>query len=119
MKKDLKKKKLKGMTLLEVIVAMVVLIFVSVILVQCAVAVVKSVRTSRVVVKKVNAQTSSVENRIITTPDADSASLVLTFDGKTYDPIPLEKHTADSSESAVDIPEAEQRCGDLKYFVID
>ena len=106
------KKKLKGMTLMEIIIAMAVLIIIAGILVESAVAVVNNVRVSKSVVRTVNIQAPEVENRDVLTPYVTGDVINLTGDGLSPANISVDKY-----EATVTLPDGEQRSGNMKYFV--
>lgn len=108
----MKKKKLKGMTLMEIIVAMAVLIITSGILVECGVAVVNNVRVSRTVVTTVNQQAPEIENRRVATPYAADNTIHLSGAGLPGVDIHVDKY-----EATVTMAPDEQRSGNMKYFV--
>lgn len=107
----MKKKKLKGMTLMEIIIAMAVMIIIAGILVESAVAVVNNVRISKNVVSTVNVQAPEVENRDVATPYVTGDVINLTGAGLRPANIAVDKY-----EATVTLPAGEQRSGNMKYF---
>lgn len=113
-----KNKKFKGMTLLEVIVAMVVMVIISSMLVLCASSVLNNRKTARTVITTVNNQAPDVEKRRIATPYAKDDVLNLQYNGAAFT-IPVDKYQADpvlSDENGVTL---EPKSGNLKYFEVD
>lgn len=107
----MKKKKLKGMTLMEVIVAMVVMAICGSLLVEACVCVVTNTRTARTVISKVDEQSTDVENRRSSiTPYEEGATLHIEYNGHDGN-IAIDKFEAPT----VQTPE-EQKSGNLKYF---
>lgn len=109
----MKKKKLKGMTLMEVIIAMVIMAICGSLLVEACVCVVNNTRTARRVTSKVDEQATVIENR----PDEVTAY-------QEKDTIELKMGAQPAVTMVVDKFEApttqvseEQRAGNLKYFV--
>lgn len=105
----MKKKKLKGMTLLEVIIAMVVMVICATLLVQSAVSVVYNTRTARNVISKVDEQASPVENRTVPTAYVTGDKIKLTYNGTYY--VAVDKYEAPTTQA----PDHE-RSGNMKYF---
>lgn len=113
-----RKRPLKGMTLMEVIIAMVVLVILASLCVEAAVGIISNVRTSKSVVQKVNYQSSFVTAR------SGSSSGTLSF--KLVDDKGSEI-LADEENISVNIFEAPvdpagkykdyDKAGNLKYFV--
>ncbi|MDO5148948.1 MAG: prepilin-type N-terminal cleavage/methylation domain-containing protein [Oscillospiraceae bacterium] len=105
-----KKKKLKGMTLMEVIIAMVVMVICASMLVEAAICVVNNTRTARTVIVKVDEQAPGVENRTVGTPYETGAVLQLQYNG--VHTIPVDKYEAPTTQVS-DI----QKSGNMKYFM--
>lgn len=108
----MKKKKLKGMTLMEIIVAMAVMIITAGILVECGIAVVNNVRVSKTVVRTVNQQAPEIENKAVPSPYIEGDAISLSGAGLTPCTIPVDKYQA-----TVTLSPDEQRSGNMKYFV--
>lgn len=108
----MKRKKLKGMTLMEIIIAMAVLIIVAGILVESAVVVINNIRISKNVVNTVNIQAPETENHQVV-DSYDTA--VLELRGASLTPADL---TIDKYQATVTLPADSQRSGNLKYFLI-
>ena len=108
----MKRKKFKGMTLMEIIIAMAVMVIVAGILVQAAVVVINNVRISKTVVTTVNVQSPEVENQTVITPYKEDDTINLTGAGLSSASIKVDKYQATVTMSADD-----QRSGNLKYFV--
>lgn len=111
------KKKLKGMTLLEVILAMTVMTILAVILIQSCIGIINHIRISKNVAHKVNVQSAPVENRSVA-GDAYAENDVIELNyGGTKGEITVNRF------QAPEIPEDELLkgaldAGDLKYFVL-
>ena len=107
----MKKKKLKGMTLMEIIIAMVVMAICGSLLVEACVCVVNNTRTARRVTSKVDEQASDVVNRPpAITAYEEGANLHLSFGGSSGD-ITIDKFEAPTTQVS-----DEQKAGNLKYF---
>lgn len=107
----MKKKKLKGMTLMEVIVAMVVMAICGSLLVEACVCVVTNTRTARTVISKVDEQATDVENRQASiTAYEEGATLNIEYNGHPGN-IVIDKFEAPTTQVAED-----QKSGNLKYF---
>ncbi len=104
------KKKLKGMTLLEIIVAMVVMVICATMLVEAAICVINNTKTAKTVIVKVDEQAPAVENRAVVTAYETNAVLQLRFNN-VYT-VPIDKYEAPTTQ-----PSEEQRAGNMKYFV--
>lgn len=108
----MKRFKLKGMTLMEVIIAMVVMVICASILVIGATAVVNNTRTARHVITKVDEQAPDVENHpAAITAYETGAALNISFNGAAGNAIPIDKFEAPTTQVSSD-----QACGNLKYF---
>lgn len=103
----MKKKKLKGMTLMEIIIAMVVLVICATMIVQAAVIVVNNTRTARTVIVKVDEQSPVIENRNVPVPYETNA--VLELEGGFT--VPIDKYEAPTTQAS-----ESQRAGNMKYF---
>jgi len=108
----MKRKKLKGMTLMEIIIAMAVLIIIAGILVQSAVVVVNNVRISKTVVQTVNEQAPDVENQDVASAYLAGDTISLTGAGLRSATLTVDKYQASGSIAA-----DQQRSGNMKYFV--
>ncbi len=108
----MKKKKLKGMTLMEIIVAMAVMIITAGILVECGVAVINNMRVSRTVITTVNQQAPEVENRSVADPYVTGDTIRLSGAGLRSCNVMIDKY-----EATVTMAPDEQRSGNMKYFV--
>ncbi len=107
-----KKKTLKGMTLMEIIIAMLVMVICGAILVEACVSVVTNTRTARTVISKVDEQAPAIENR----PAAITAyetgdSLSISYNGAPGQPIPIDKFEAPTTQVS-----DQEHSGNLKYF---
>lgn len=108
--------KLRGMTLLEVIVAMVILVIGTTMVATGASSVVQNVRTSRHVVSKVNEQVGAVENRRVAGARMDdTGALVTGHIHLSYAGTPGDLFVEQFDAPTTQVP-ADQRVGDLKYF---
>ncbi len=111
--KNIKKSKLKGMTLAEIVVSMVIFTISATILVTGAISVYNMIRRTRTLNRKLNYQTPIADKMLQNSPtvtgiDAvDSISIQLPT-GESYD--------ADVRGFEVIPNEAEQPAGNLKYF---
>lgn len=131
---NVKKRSLKGMTLIEIIIAMVVLVIISTMMAVAAVGVVNNLRTSKSVVEKVNYQskfiydkTSNSYNKYnpddgstVNTPylsNSMNISLASDPDGSTGigSDIPVVMYEAPEDDNA--IYKNYDRAGNLKFFV--
>jgi len=109
----MKKKSLKGMTLMEIIIAMTVMVICGTILAMACLSVVNNTRTARHVTTKVNEQATVVENRdpsITAYREADQLHLEIRGGGGSAD-IGVDKFEAPTTQS----PD-EQNSGNLRYF---
>lgn len=107
----MKKKKLKGMTLMEVIIAMVVMAICGSLLVEACVCVVNNTRTARRVTSKVDEQAADIANRPAhITAYEEGDNLHLSYGGETGD-IVIDKFEAPTTQ-----PADEQKADNLKYF---
>lgn len=107
-----KKKALKGMTLMEIIIAMLVMVICGAILVEACVSVVTNTRTARTVISKVDEQAAVIENRPSTvTAYEEGASLSISYNGASGNPILIDKFEAPTTQVA-----EQSRSGNLKYF---
>lgn len=108
-----KKRKLKGMTLMEVIIAMVVMAICGSLLVEACVCVVTNTRTARRVTGKVDEEAPVVENRpAAVTAYEERDTISLSLNGGTPVNMTVDRFRASSTQA----PE-EQRADDLKYFI--
>lgn len=115
LKKQSKKKKLKGMTLMEIIIAMVILVILSALIAEAGSGIVSNIRTSKSVVEKVNYQSKFVASKSGTTA-AGTVSLELSDDyGSSTSPITANIFEAPTDTDA--IYSSYDRAGNLKYFV--
>lgn len=126
------KKKLKGMTLLEIIIAMVVMVICGTLIAETCVGVINNIKTSRTVINTVNSQSSGVvrkdelgsvemtgaSNTIGISCGGTSGSLNV----KKYEaPVPKEvviTHDEEGNEISTE-REIETKSGNLKFFVLD
>lgn len=125
-----KKKKLKGMTLLEVLVAMMVFIITATLLVEAGVSVIMHVRTTRNLVRKVNYQAPIVASRSTQEDDVDideenhiEIGLMAVADHSATGNLVVNKIES-KTETTVDeddneVPLYDDVAGNLKYFVPD
>lgn len=105
-----KKKVFKGMSLIEVIVAMVVLVIVAALVAQVASGIVSNVRTSKSVVKKVNYQQSFVTS----TNGALSGSVTFKLEESGCKDITAKLYEAPTDPAA--LYKNYDKAGNLKYF---
>jgi len=122
MKKKIKNKKhLKGMTLLEVVIAIAVFAIAATLLVEAGLSVIYNVKSSRNLVKKVNYQSKIVAYK----PDSGSSDIVstgtmdlkLSTDGFTdIKTIEVKKYQAITEKDADKKPIYEDVAGNLKFF---
>lgn len=132
--KLIKKKKLKGFTLLEVVVAIAVFAIAASLLVEAGLSVIYNVRSSRNLVKKVNYQskivatkpdaTSDLVNPINSGSNTFEINLQSVSGGKSgkievkgYESKTETKTVKDESGSDVEVPAYDDVAGNLKYFV--
>lgn len=109
----MKIKKLKGMTLMEIIIAMTVMVICGTILAMACVSVVNNTRTARHVTTKVNEQATVVENRdpsITAYQEADQLHFQI-HGGSAAADIGIDKFEAPTTQAPED-----QRSGNLRYF---
>lgn len=131
-----KKKHLKGMTLLEVIIAMVVLVVLSTLIAEAGVGVVNNVRASKSVIEKVNYQSKYISGQSKTYKDVDgndqnmnktsiSFQLQSTVGGNLGNPISADVYESPGMDVAFDYKDGTykradgsvyDRAGNLKYF---
>lgn len=107
------RRKIKGMTLIEVILAMVILVIVASLVVQAAVGIISNVRTSKSVVQKVNYQQS-----FITSNNANlngGLSFKIQTGSKTSKDINVQVFEAPTDPAA--LYKNYDKAGNLKYFV--
>ncbi len=108
----MKKKKLKGMTLMEIIIAMVIMTICGMLLVEAAVCVVNNTRTARRVTSKVDEQAADVANRPThITAYEEGDTLRLEYGGEHGD-IVIDKFEAPTTQVS-----EEQKADNLKYFI--
>lgn len=122
MKKKIKNKKhLKGVTLLEVVIAIAVFAIAATLLVEAGLSVIYNVKSSRNLVKKVNYQSKIVAYK----PDSGSTDIVdtgtmnieLSTDGFTdVKPIEVKKYQAITEKDVDGNPIYEDVAGNLKFF---
>lgn len=131
------KKKLKGMTLLEVIIAMVVMVIGAALLVQSAVGIINVKKTSRTVVNLVNSQSPVVENQAVInsveiTDAVETGELGNILDircGAVTGSVAVKKYhapavttivssTDDEGNVVSSVKTVEPKSGNLKYFVL-
>ena len=107
------KKVLKGMTLIEVLIAMVVMVVSASMLVLCAVSIFNSVRTSKSVVNKVNEQASVAENKAVIVPyeTGQDIELQIVGDANSYT-MKVDKFEVPTTQAPND-----QHSGNFRYFV--
>lgn len=126
------KKKLKGMTLLEIIIAMVVMVICGTLIAETAVGVINMTKTSRTVINTVNSQCANVERRdsvgsvemtgasgsISISCGAESGNLNVK---KYHAPAVTEivVSTDEEGNTVSSSREIDAKSGDLKYFVLD
>ena len=110
------KKKLKGMTLVEVLVALAVFTIISALLASAVAGVCNIVRKTDRLNKKISDEAPQAEQRngaLVTQPDgsADSMEIVIKVEnGNTYT-VPVEKYVVTDSSGIDD-------GGDFKYFEV-
>lgn len=105
------KKKLKGMTLMEIIVSMAIFSISALILVSGAISVYNSIRNTRQLMKKVNYQA----------PIADRMPEVTSFNVQNID-LKVEgggTHSIEIKKFEVEPEELGQPAGNFKYFVYE
>lgn len=109
----MKIKKLKGMTLMEIIIAMTVMVISGTILAMACLAVVNNTRTARHVTTKVNEQATVVENRDPSiTAYQEANQLHFQIDGGTASAdIGIDKYEAPTTQAPED-----EMSGNLRYF---
>ena len=108
------KKKLKGMTLLEVVVAIAVFAVAATLLVEAGLSVIYNVRSSKNLVKKVNYQSKIVAARPDPGVDSDITEvgdMVLSLDAVGFSGAPV------LSVKGYPVELYEDVAGNLKYFV--
>lgn len=126
------KKKLKGMTLLEIIIAMVVMVICGTLIAESCVGVINMTKTSRTVINTVNSQSSNVERRdTVGSEEMVGASGVIgiSCDSVAGDLKVKKYHAPAVTETVVSYDEAgneitseravDSKSGDLKYFVLE
>jgi prepilin-type N-terminal cleavage/methylation domain-containing protein len=109
----MKKKSLKGMTLMEIIIAMTVMVICGTILALACMSVVTNTRVARHVTTKVNEQATVVENRdpsITAYHEADQLNFQIHGGGASAN-IGVDKYEAPTTQS----PD-EENSGNLRYF---
>lgn len=109
----MKKRFFKGMTLMEIIIAMTVMVICGTILAMACVSVVNNTRTARHVTSKVNEQATVVENRdpaITAYRESDPLHLQIDGGGGSAD-INIDRYEAPTTQSPDD-----ERSGNLRYF---
>lgn len=107
-----KKKTFKGMTLIEVIIAMVVMVVASALLVLGAVSIINNTRTARRVVNKVNEQAPVVENEAVVSAYVTGENLELQIVGAAEEyTLQVDKFEAPTTQAPED-----ERSGNLRYF---
>jgi len=122
MKKKIKNKKhLKGVTLLEVVIAIAVFAIAATLLVEAGLSVIYNVKSSRNLVKKVNYQSKIVAYK----PDSGSTDIVdtgtMNIELSTYGftdvkPIEVKKYQAITEKDVDGNPIYEDVAGNLKFF---
>lgn len=130
------KKSLKGMTLLEIIIAMVVLVIISTLIAEAGVGVVNNVRASKSVIEKVNYQSKYISGHSKTYKDVDgneqnmnktslSFQLQDTAGGNLGNPISADVYESPGMDVAFDYKDGTYKradgsvydmAGNLKYF---
>lgn len=125
------KRKLKGMTLLEIIIAMVVMVICGTLIAETAVGVINMTKTSRTVINTVNSQCANVERRdsvgsVEMTGGSDSISISCgatsgSLDVKKFHAPAVTEIVVSTGEDGSEISSAREidsKSGDLKYFVL-
>ncbi len=113
----MKSKKLKGMTLMEIIISMVIFSVSALILVQGAISVYYSMRKTRKLVKKINYQAPIADRMNDSGTEINNISstsippvFVLSANGKNYS-IEVDEYQVNPNTT-----ELNQPAGDFKYF---
>jgi len=110
--KNIVSRKISGMTLIEVIVAMAVMAVAATMLVLGAVSVINNTKISRTVVKTVNEQAPQVENLAVTSPY--ETGVVVNYEYKSITgTVVVDKYQA---PLPVSMSESQMKSGNLKYF---
>lgn len=108
------KKKLKGMTLVEVLVALAVFTIISALLASACAGICNIVRKTDRLNKKISNEAPEAEQRnggaLVTQPDGSTDSIEIKIGDKTYT-VPVEKYVV-TDESGIDDG------GDFKYFEV-
>lgn len=108
------KKKLKGMTLVEVLVALAVFTIISALLASAVAGVCNIVRKTDRLNKKISDEAPQAEQRnggaLVTKPDGSADSMEIVINGNTYT-VPVEKYVV-TDEKGIDDG------GDFKYFEV-
>ena len=100
------------MTLMEVIIAMVVMVIASSLLVVSAVSIINNTRTARRVVNKVNEQAPVVENEAVVSAYVTEEELKLQIVGAAAEyTLKVDKFEAPTTQAPED-----ERSGNLRYF---
>lgn len=108
------KKKLKGMTLVEVLVALAVFTIISALLASACAGVCNIVRKTDRLNKKISEEAPKAEQRkdgtLVTQPGGSAYSMEIVINGNTYT-VPVEKYVVTDSFGIDD-------GGDFKYFEV-
>lgn len=116
MKLKIKKSKVKGFTLIEVVVALAIFAIAATLLVQGALSVIYNVRCSRNLVKKVNYQSGIVANKNESmTQDIGPMDIKLEMTGVSQT-ITVDRHAAIIEVDADGNPKYQDFGGNLTYF---
>lgn len=110
--KNMVSRKISGMTLIEVIVAMAVMAVAATMLILGAVSVINNTKTARTVVKTVNEQAPQVENMAVTAPYETGMALKFEYKACTGTVV-VDKYQA---PPPVSMSESDMKSGNLKYF---
>lgn len=107
------KKKLKGMTLVEVLVALAVFTIISALLASAVAGVCNIVRKTDRLNKKISDEAPQAEQRngeLVTQPDGSADSMEIVINGKSYT-VPVKDYVVTDSSGIDD-------GGDFKYFEV-
>lgn len=112
-----KRRSLKGMTLMECIIAMVVLVILASLVAESAVGIVSNLRTSKSVVEKVNYQSHFVSSRSGANTNNINFTLVDGSGASLPDSHPISVQVFESPEDPAAQYADYDKAGNLKYFV--
>lgn len=112
MKKNKKSKKLKGMTLVEIVVSVALLVIIATMLVIGAVSAVSNMRTANKVSEKTAVQAPYAANRMDDSAktEATDSTLNLSINGGSSVPLNIRKSSVNVDS------ESDDKVGDFRYF---